>query len=40
MRLTLTNDQAYDLIVKVASGKIDDVPAIASVLKRHCERRR
>jgi death-on-curing protein len=33
MRLTLTNDEAYDLIVDVASGKLDDVPAIASVCK-------
>ena len=33
LRLTATNDQAYDLIVDVASGRVDDVEAIASVLK-------
>lgn len=31
-RLTLTNDEAYDLIVAIASGELDDVPAIVSVL--------
>jgi death on curing protein len=39
MRLTLTNDQAYDLIIEVASGKLDDVKAIASTLQRHTEHR-
>jgi death on curing protein len=39
MRLTFTNDQAYDLIIEVASGKLDDVPAIASVLRRHSQPR-
>jgi death-on-curing protein len=39
MRLTLTNDQAYDLIIDVASGKLDDVPAIASVPQRHTQPR-
>jgi death-on-curing protein len=33
VRLTLTNDQAYDLVVAVAGGELDDVPAIASVLE-------
>jgi death on curing protein len=38
-RLTLTNDAAYELIVGVASGRLDDVPAIAAVLERGtCER--
>ncbi len=32
LRLTTTNDEAYDLIVAVASGQLDDVPAIAAVL--------
>jgi death-on-curing protein len=32
-RLTLTNDEAYDLIIAVASGRLDDVPAIASALR-------
>jgi death on curing protein len=34
MRLTLTNDEAYDLVIDVASGRLDDVPAIASVLEK------
>lgn len=29
LRLTLTNDEAYDLIVAVAGGTLDDVPSIA-----------
>ena len=33
MRLTLTNDEAYDLVIGVASGKLDDVRTIASVLE-------
>jgi death-on-curing protein len=33
MRLTLTNDEAYDLVIDVASGKLDDVRAIANVLR-------
>jgi len=28
-RLTLSNDQAYDLIIAVAAGELDDVPTIA-----------
>ncbi len=31
-RLTLTNDEAYDLIIEVATGALDDVPAIAERL--------
>jgi len=31
-RLTLTNDEAYELIVDVAAGKLDSVDDIASVL--------
>lgn len=34
MRLTLTNDEAYDLVYGVAAGHVDDVAAIASVLER------
>lgn len=34
MRLTLTNDEAYDLVIDVASGWLDEVPAIAVVLER------
>ena len=33
MRLAFTNDEAYDLVIDVASGRLDDVPAIASVLR-------
>lgn len=39
MRLTLTNDEAYDLVIDVASGKLDDVPTIASVLEAGSEER-
>lgn len=31
-RLTIDNDQAHDLVMAVAQGTLDDVPAIASVL--------
>ncbi len=33
MRLTLSNDQAYELVINVATGTINDVPRIASVLE-------
>jgi death-on-curing protein len=39
MRLTLTDDEAYDLVIDVASGRLDDVPAIASALTRGTETR-
>jgi death on curing protein len=39
MRLTLTNDEAYDIVIDVARGRLDDVPAIASVLRRGSEAR-
>jgi hypothetical protein len=31
-RLTLTNDEAYDLIIDVAAGKLDSVDGIAAIL--------
>jgi death-on-curing protein len=31
-RLTLTNDQAYDLVISVAEGRLDTVEAIAAAL--------
>ena len=31
-RLTLTNDEAYELVMAVAHGRLDDVDAIASRL--------
>lgn len=39
MRLTLTNDAAYDFVIDVASGGLDDVAAISSVLERSTEPR-
>jgi len=33
-RLTMTNDEAYDLVMKVATGDLDDVSQIAAVLTR------
>jgi death on curing protein len=38
-RLTLSNDEAYTLVIDVASGGLDDVPAIASVLRSGTEDR-
>jgi death-on-curing protein len=32
-RLTLTNDEAYDLVMSVASGQLDTVDVIAAVLQ-------
>ena len=34
-RLTYTNDQAYDLIISVATGELDEVAAIAQHLRAH-----
>ena len=31
-RLTLTNDEAYDLVMSVATGEFEDVPVIAARL--------
>jgi len=33
MRLTLTNDEAYDLVIAVASGHLADVSEIAGRLR-------
>ena len=33
VRLTLTNDEAYDLIVEIASGQLDEVAQIAERLR-------
>ena len=33
-RLTLSNDEAYDLIMGIAAGDLDEVDAIALVLER------
>ena len=32
-RLTLTNDQAYDLVVNVAAGELEQVEKIAAILQ-------
>jgi death-on-curing protein len=32
-RLTLTNDQAYYLVMKVAAGELDQVDEIAAILQ-------
>ena len=37
IRLTLTNDEAYDLVIDVATGELDDVPDIADRLRRGSE---
>ena len=34
-RLTMSEDEAYELIIAVAAGELDDVQDIASVLRRH-----
>ena len=36
-RLTLTNDEAYDLIIEVATGQLDTVDEIAALLSRATE---
>lgn len=39
-RLTLTNDEAYDFVIAVATGELDDVASIAAVLVRGTAPRR
>jgi death on curing protein len=39
-RLTLTNDHAYDLVISVAAGQLDDVDAIAATLRNATQPRR
>ena len=34
LRLSVTNDEAYDLVMAVAAGQLDDVDAIAAALER------
>ena len=38
-RLTLTNDEAYDFVIAVATGELSDVGQIAEVLRRGSEAR-
>ena len=40
LRLTLSNDDAYDLVIAVATGGLDDVAPIAAQLSAHAEPRR
>jgi death on curing protein len=40
LRLTLTNDEAYELVIRVSSGQLDDVDAIATVLRKSTRPRR
>jgi len=35
MRLTFTNDEAYDFVINVATGQLDDVAIIAAQLEAH-----
>ena len=39
-RLTCTNDEAYDLVMAVATGDLDTVPEIAERIGAHTEPRR
>ena len=39
-RLTLTTDEAYDLVIAVASGELDDLPTIANSLRTGSQLRR
>ncbi len=39
LRLTLTNDEAYDLIISIADGTLDDVGPIAAALAAGTTRR-
>ena len=37
LRLTMSNDEAYDLIISIATGEPGELPAIARALRRHAE---
>jgi len=37
LRLTFTNDEAYDFVIAVATGELEDVSSIATILKAHSE---
>ena len=39
-RLTLTNDQAYDLIIAISTGELSDVPDIADRIRAATDSRR
>lgn len=40
LRLTLTNDEAYNLVIRIAGGHLNDIAQIAAVLKRASTQRR
>jgi len=40
LRLTMSNDEAYDLIISIATGELDDIHDIAEALRAHTEARR
>ena len=40
LRLTMSNDEAYDLIISIATGELDDVHDIAGVLRAKTAPRR
>lgn len=40
LRLTLSNDHAYELVIAVATGELDDVPNIAVILRPNTVPRR
>ena len=35
VRLTMSEDEAYEFIIAIAAGELDDVQDIATVLRRH-----
>ena len=39
-RLTLTNDEVYDLVMSVAAGQLNEVDAIAAILRNATQPRR
>jgi death-on-curing protein len=39
-RLTLTSDHAYDLVIGVAAGQLDDADAIAAIIRNATQPRR
>jgi death-on-curing protein len=40
LRVAMSNDEAYDLIIAVATGELDEVPDLAPALDRHTAPRR
>lgn len=38
LRLTLINDEAYELVMRVATGELEDIPTLAGALERGTER--